>query len=138
MGGSKAPLLQPCHRIFHQIGIAAVLLQHPAHPLQYPGVQIPGTLTEIGGDAALDHFAVNKMPGVVDVQHRPDVSGNGKLLPHRGRQHHRAQLLPVAADGVFLVFLEHAVKPEGVDHPLPCQSHNQPALLGALDVVNVQ
>ena len=60
---------------------------------------------------------------------------NGQLLPHRGRRNHRTQLLRLAADGVFLAFLKHAVELEGIDDPLPRQPHDQAALFCLLNVV---
>ena len=63
------------------------------------------------------------------------MSRNGQLLPHGRRRNHRTQLLRLAADGVFLTFLKHAVELEGVDDPLPRQSHDQTALLRLLNVV---
>ena len=98
-------------------------------------MQVAGALTEIGGDAALHLPAVDQAALVVYVQHLPDMPRNGQLLPHRGRRNHRTQLLGLAADGVFLAFLEHAVELEGVDDPFPCQPYNQAALLRLLDVV---
>ena len=72
---------------------------------------------------------------MIHVQHLPDMPRNGQLLPHRGRRDHRTQLLGLAADGVFLAFLEHAVELEGVDDPFPCQPYDQAALLRLLNVV---
>ena len=135
MGCGEAGLLQPRHRVFHQIGVLPVLLKHPAHSCENFGVQVAGTLAEIGGDAALHLLTVDQAALVVHVQHLPDMPRNGQLLPHGRRRNHRPQLLRLAADGVFLTFLKHAVELEGVDDPLPRQSHDQTALLRLLNVV---
>ena len=98
-------------------------------------MQVAGTLAEIGGDAALHLLTVDQAALVVNIQHLPDMSRNGQLLPHGRRRTHRPQLLRLAADGVFLAFLKHTVELEGVDDPLPRQPHNQAALLRLLNVV---
>lgn len=37
-------------------------------------------------------------------------------------------------DGVLFIFLKHAVKPEGIHHPLPCDAYNQASLLRPLNL----
>ena len=137
MGGGETGLLQPGNGVFHKVGIAGVLLQDTAHPLQDLGMQIAGTLAEIGRDTAPHLLAIDQVPLVIHLQHLPHMAGNGQLLPHRRRQHHRPQLLGLTADGIFLTFLEHAVEFKGMDHPLTGKAYHQTTLLRALDVILV-
>ena len=49
------------------------------------GMQISGTFSEIGRDAAFDLLTVNQVPFVIHIQNQPDMSGNCQLFTHRRR-----------------------------------------------------
>ena len=116
--GGEPGLLQPGHGIFHQVWVTSVLLKHLTHPGKNPGMKIPGAFSKVGGDTAFDQFAIHLVPLVVNVQHRPDMSGNGQFFTHWGRHDHSTQFLSLTPHRIFLVFLENTVKFEGVNHPL--------------------
>ena len=89
----------------------------------------------IGDKAFYRTVMIILLPLVIQLQHFPDVTGNCQLFPY-GRGHHNStQLLSVAADGVFFVFLKNTVEPEGVYYPLTGKAYDQTALLRLLDVI---
>ena len=101
-------------------------------------MQVAGNVPEIGRDRALDRIAVDLTPLVVDLLHNPDAARDGDLVPHRGRLDDGAELLRIAADGVFLVLLEDRVELEAVDHALTGQSHDEAAVFRALELIGFQ
>ncbi|MPN16853.1 hypothetical protein SDC9_164200 [bioreactor metagenome] len=62
------------------------------------------------------------------------MPGQRYFLPHRRRQHDRAELLRMTPDGIFLVLLEHRVELERTGLPFTGQADDQPAFLGLLQV----
>ena len=74
---------------------------------------------------------------VVDLLDEPGGTGYGELFAHGRWQHDGAELLGLVANGVLLVFLEDAVEAVAVDDALACDADDETALLGELDVVDV-
>ena len=77
VGGGEAGLLQPGYGVFHQVGVAPLLLEHSAHPLEDFGMEVSGALAKVGGDAAAHLLAVYQMPLVIHIQHQPDMARDG-------------------------------------------------------------
>ena len=65
------------------------------------------------------------------------MSGDGDALTGRRRIDDRAQLGRLAANGELLVFLEHGVELKVVDDALARETHDEPAALGDLDMVDL-
>lgn len=103
-----------------------VLNEHLPHAFEHLGVDIARALAEVGRHLALDKVAIDELALVIDLLDYPDVPRNGYLLA-RGRGHnYRAELLRMAADGVFLILLKHSVELEIVDLPLARKADYQP------------
>ena len=129
---------QTADRVGHQIRVGQIFAEHPVHPLQDTGVDIPGHVAEIGGDIALDRAAVHLPALVVHILHDPDAAGDGDLVSHRGRLDNGPELLGARAHGIFHVFPEHGVELIVADDAFTGKPHDQSAVLGALDVADLQ
>ena len=121
-----------------QIGIAFLLLQDLTHTLQDAGVDVPGHISEVGGDIALYQGTVNLPLFVVHLVHDPHSPGNGDLVPCRRRLHNGAQLFRAGAHGILDIFLKHRVKFIIVYNPLSGQAQDQAAVFCTADMVRLQ
>lgn len=65
------------------------------------------------------------------------MSGDGDALTGRWRIDDRAQLGRLTANGELLVFLEYGVELKVVNDALSCETHDESAALGDLDMVDL-
>ena len=74
---------------------------------------------------------------VVNLLDNPHMASDGNLLARWRRLHNRAELHGLAAAGVLLVVLERRIELVGARDALTGEAHDETALVGALDVVDV-
>ena len=65
------------------------------------------------------------------------MARDGDALARWWRVDNRAQLGRFAANGEFLVFLEHGVELKVVNDALARETHDEPATFGDLDMVDL-
>ena len=102
------------------------------------GVQVAGAFAKVRGNLALDLGGLDEVALVVDLLDHPYVACQGDALAHGRRLDDRAEFLRITADGILLILLEDRVELEIVDDPLACEADDEPARLGALDLVAVE
>ena len=113
-----------------------MLVKRLAHTLEYMCVDVTGAVAKVGRHTALDLRGKDGMTLPVHFLDNPAVSGDGDALTGRWRIDNRAQLGRLAANGELLVFLEHGVKLKVVNDTLARETHDEPAALGDLDMVD--
>ena len=132
-----ARLLQASLGVAHEVHVLRVLGQHALHAFEHVGVDVAGDLAKVGRYLAFHLRAVHHMALVVDLLDNPHMAGDGNLLAGRRRLHNRAELHGLAAAGVLLVVLERRIELVGARDALAGETHDETALIGALDVVDV-
>ena len=101
-------------------------------------MDISGHISEIGGNIALNQSAVDLPLLVVHIFHDPDSARDGDLVAHRRRLDDGSQLLGTRVHRVLDIFLKYRVELIIVRDPLSRDPDDQPAVLRAVNVVDLQ
>ena len=124
-------------RVAHEVGVAALLLEHVPHAFEHARVDVARAVAEIRRHLPLHLGAVHEVPLVIHLVDHPHVPRDGDLLTRRRRHHDRADLLRIRPHRVLLVLLEHGVELKIVDDALAREAHDESAALGDLDMVDL-
>ena len=100
-------------------------------------IDVAGAVAKVGRHPALDLRGKDGVALPVHFFDNPAVSGDGDALTGRWRIDDRAQLGRLAANGELLVFLEYGVELKVVNDALARETHDEPAALGDLDMVDL-
>ena len=130
-------LCKACPCVAHEVRIRRVLVERLAHAFEYVCIDVTGAIAKVGRHPALDLRGKDGVALPVHFLDNPAVSGDGDALTGRWRIDDRAQLGRFAANGELLVFLEHGVELKVVDDALARETHDEPAALGDLDMVDL-
>ena len=114
-----------------------MFVERLAHALEHMRIDVSGTVAKVGRHTAFDLRGKDGVTLPVHFLDNPAVSGDSDALTGRWGIDNRAQLGRFAANGKFLVFLEHGVELKVVDDALAREAHDEPAALGDLDVVDL-
>ena len=82
--------------MFHEIGVAFLLIKNLVHPLKYPCMYVTGDIAEVGWDASFHESAVHFLLSVVDFLYKPYSSRNCDFIAARRRFNYCSQFFRTA------------------------------------------